>query len=78
VIAEIAALGVQCARWGVTAVGVDRLRLAHLLLAKLPPDPRVLLQFGAGHDWQLVIDGRLICGGDFEECVVRLAAGTPR
>jgi hypothetical protein len=61
----------------VTAVGVDRLRLAHLLLAKLPPDPRVLLQFGAGHDWQLVIDGRSSAAAISKECVVRLAAGTP-
>lgn len=69
----------QCLRWGVNNIGVvDVLRRAHLLLAALPADPRVLIQFGGGHDWQLLISDRLICGGGFIECVVALAAGTEK
>jgi hypothetical protein len=75
---ELVSLEGQCQRWGVVAIGVDRLRMVHMLLAAMPPDPRVLVQFGGGHDWQLLINGRLICGGGLEECVVRLAAGTAR
>lgn len=63
----------QCHRWSVTPHPSSMLMSAHWLLARMPTDPRINLQWATGDLWQLSISGKLIQAGSFEDCVTALA-----